>query len=56
VLLFGGLCLLIRPPHYEAGKSLAIVIGNYAIATLRGAAAAVLVVSLGLTRRLRANP
>lgn len=56
VVVLAALCLLIRPPHYEAGRSLGLVIANYAIATLRGVAAAVLVVSVALTFRLRAKP
>jgi hypothetical protein len=47
--------LIIRRPHFMAGRSLAMVIANYAIAALRGFAAALVVVSLSLILRLRAN-
>jgi protein-S-isoprenylcysteine O-methyltransferase Ste14 len=48
-----GLFLVIRHPHYGVGRSLALVIGNYAIAALRGFAAALVAVSLALLLRLR---
>jgi hypothetical protein len=35
---------------------LALLVGNYAIAALRGFAAALVLVSLSLSLRLRANP
>ena len=54
-MVFTGLFLIIRRPSTSAGASLAIVVGNYAIAALRGCAASLVVVSLGLTLRLRAN-
>jgi hypothetical protein len=54
-LVLAGLFLVIRHPHFLAAGSLGLVIANYAIAALRGFAAAVLVVSLGLTLRLRAS-
>ncbi len=38
------------------GHSLNFIIGNFAIATLRGFAAALVLVSLCLSVRLRANP
>jgi len=47
--------LIIRRPHFMAGRSLAMVVANYAIAALRGFAAALVVVSLSLILRLRAN-
>jgi hypothetical protein len=37
------------------GHSIAFMVGNFAIAILRGFAAALVVVSLGLSVRLRAN-
>ena len=55
-LLITGLFLLIRRPHHEAAKSLSIVVGNYAIAVLRGGAAALVAVSLALTAWLRPKP
>ncbi|MGA2190374.1 MAG: DUF4184 family protein [Steroidobacteraceae bacterium] len=55
-LVLAVLFLFIRRPHFLAGGSLAVVVGNYAIAALRGFAAALAVMSLGLTLRLRANP
>jgi hypothetical protein len=54
-----GSLLLHRHPHAGVGTSLALLIGNYAIAALRGFAAALVVVSLCLIRRLhsgRAGP
>jgi hypothetical protein len=50
-----GLFLVIRRPSSSAGASLASIVGNYAIAALRGLAASLVVVSLSLTLRLRAN-
>jgi hypothetical protein len=38
------------------GHSIGPMIGNSAIATLRGFAAALILVSVGLSVRLRANP
>ncbi len=55
-LILAGLFLVLRRPHFLAGGSLAVVVGNYAVAALRGFAAALLVVSLSLILRLRANP
>jgi hypothetical protein len=54
-LVLAGLFLVIRRPHFLASGSLAIVVGNYAIAALRGFAAALVAVSLSLILRLRAN-
>lgn len=54
-LFLALLFLAIRRPHFLAGGSMAVVVGNYAIAALRGFAAALLVVSLGLILRLRAK-
>jgi hypothetical protein len=54
-LVLAGLFLIIRRPHFLAGGSLAVVVGTYAIAGLRGFAAALLLVSLSLMLRLRAN-
>jgi Domain of unknown function (DUF4184) len=54
-LLLAVLFLVIRRPHFLAGRSLAVVVGNYAIAALRGFAAALIVVSLSLILRLRAH-
>lgn len=51
-----ALFLVIRRPHFLAGGHLSVVIANYAIAALRGFTAALLVVSLSLVLRLRANP
>jgi hypothetical protein len=53
-VMLAAMFLEIRRPHYAAGHSLALLVGNYAIASLRGFAAAVVVVSLALTLRLRA--
>ena len=49
-----GLFLTIRRPP-SSTQSFALWVGTYAIAALRGCAAALLVVSLALTLRLRAN-
>ena len=54
--LLAGLFLVMRRPSYVFGHSLAFMIGNFAIATLRGFAAALVLISVGLTLRLRANP
>jgi hypothetical protein len=54
--LLAGLFLVMRRPSYVFGRSVNFIIGNCAIATLRGFAAALLLVSLGLSVRLRANP
>jgi hypothetical protein len=54
--LLAGLFLLMRHPSYVFGHSVGFMIGNYAIATLRGFAAALILVSVGLSVRLRANP
>jgi hypothetical protein len=54
-LLLAGLFLVARHPRYAAGASLALMVGNYAIAALRGFAASLVVVSLCLGIRLRAN-
>jgi hypothetical protein len=54
-LALAQLFLVIRNAHSDVGHSLAALIGIYAIAALRGFAAAVIVVSLGLNLRLRAN-
>ena len=47
--------LMIRHPFFDGGKPLAMMVGNYAIAALRGCAAALLLVSIALTLRLRAD-
>jgi len=52
--LLAGLFLVMRRASF--GHSLAFIVGNFAIATLRGFAAALILVSLGLSLRLRANP
>ena len=54
-VLLGGLFLLRHPPH-PASQPLAFMIGNCAIAALRGFAAALVAVSLCLCVRLRADP
>jgi hypothetical protein len=54
-MVLAGLFLIIRRPVEVSGHSLALVIGNYAIAALRGFAAALVVVSLSLSIRLRTN-
>ena len=53
--VLAGLFLRLRRPHYATGASLALLVGNYAIAALRGVAAALVLVSLSLSLRLRAN-
>jgi len=54
--LLAGLFLVMRGPSRVFGHSVAFMIGNIAIATLRGFAAALILVSVGLSVRLRANP
>ena len=54
-LLFGVVFLALRRPSYAASHSLALVIGNVAIAALRGFAAALIAVSFALMLRLRAD-
>jgi len=54
-LLLAGLFLVIRRHTDGATHSIALVVGNFAIAVLRGFAAALVVVSLCLMVRLRAN-
>ena len=54
--LLAGLFLVMRRPSHVFGHSIALMIGNLAIATLRGFAAALVLVSLSLSVRLRANP
>jgi len=54
--LLAGLFLVLRRPSFVFGHSVALKIGNFAIAALRGFAAALVLVSLGLSVRLRANP
>jgi hypothetical protein len=56
VSLLTGWFLVMRRHSYGFGHSLALMVGNFAIAALRGSAAALVVVSLGLGVRLRANP
>lgn len=51
-----GLFLLLRGGHHGAGQSLALIVGNCAIAALRGCAAALALVSGALMLRLRAKP
>jgi hypothetical protein len=53
-VLLAGLFMVIRRPF--GGHSVALLMGNLAIAALRGFAAALVVVSLALVLRLRANP
>jgi hypothetical protein len=53
--LLAGVFLVMRGSHVF-GHSVAFMIGNIAIATLRGFAAALVLVSVGLSVRLRANP
>jgi hypothetical protein len=53
--LLAGLFLVLRHPSYVFGHSIAFMVGNFAIAILRGFAAALVIVSLGLSVRLRAN-
>jgi hypothetical protein len=48
--------LVLRRPSYLLGHSVALVVGNFAIAALRGFAAGLVLVSLLLVLRLRANP
>jgi len=55
-LLLAGLFLLMRHPSYVFGRPLGFMIGNCAIAGLRGFAAALILVSIGLSVRLHANP
>ncbi|HMA00012.1 MAG TPA: DUF4184 family protein [Steroidobacteraceae bacterium] len=55
-LLLAGLFFVLRRPSYVFAHAIGFVIGNFAIATLRGFAAALILVSLGLNVRLRANP
>jgi hypothetical protein len=52
--MLAGLFLGLRHPHYQASNVLSLILGNYAIASLRGFAAAVVLVSLALQLRLRA--
>jgi hypothetical protein len=54
-ILLAALFLAVRHP-WGSDKSLSLLIGNGAIAALRGFATALVVVSLCLTRRLRASP
>lgn len=54
-LVLAGVFLVIRRPTDGTGHSLAVTVGNFAIAVLRGFAAALVVVSLSLTVRLRAT-
>jgi hypothetical protein len=54
-VVIAGSLLLLRHPHAGVGKSLALWVGNYAVAALRGFAAALVVVSLCLILRLRAG-
>jgi hypothetical protein len=54
-LVLAFLFLIIRRPHFLSGGSLAVVVGNYAIAALRGFAAALIVVSLSVILRLRTD-
>ncbi len=55
-LLLAGVFFVLRRPSYVFAHSVAFIIGNFAIAALRGFAAALVLVSLGLSVRLRANP
>ena len=54
-LLSAGFFLVIRRPTDAAAHSLAVTVGNFAIAVLRGFAAALVLVSLCLTTRLRTD-
>jgi hypothetical protein len=54
--LLASLFFVIRGPSYVFAHSVAFIIGNFAIAALRGFAAALILVSVGLSVRLRANP
>jgi hypothetical protein len=54
--LLAGLFLVMRRPSHGFGHSVGFMIGSIAIATLRGFAAALILVSVGLSVRLRANP
>jgi len=54
-VLLAGLFLIIRRPSHASSQSV-FLIGNYAIAVLRGFATALVLVSLCLRVRLRANP
>jgi hypothetical protein len=45
-----------RRPSYVFAHSVGFIVGNSAIAALRGFAAALILVSVGLSVRLRANP
>jgi Domain of unknown function (DUF4184) len=51
-----GLSLFLRHPFHPASQSLSIMVGNCAIAALRGFAGALVGVSLCLRVRLRADP
>ncbi|MDB6083485.1 MAG: hypothetical protein JWN43_1366 [Gammaproteobacteria bacterium] len=55
-LLLAGFFFVARHPAYSTGASVSILIANCAIAALRGFAAALAVVSLCVSTRLRANP
>ena len=54
--LLAGLFLVMRRPSHGFGHSVGFMIGSIAIAALRGFAAALILVSVGLSVRLRANP
>ena len=54
--LLAGLFLVLRRPSHVFGHSIAFMVGNIAVAALRGCAAALILVSVGLSVRLRANP
>ena len=53
--LLAGLSLAMKRPVVGAVRSSSALLGNYAIAALRGFAASLVVVSLALSMRLRAN-
>lgn len=55
-VLLAELFFVIRRPAYAPARSVVFMVGNYAIATLRGFATALVLVSLCLRIRLRANP
>jgi hypothetical protein len=54
--LLAGLFFAMRRPSYVFAHSVGFIVGNSAIAALRGFAAALILVSVGLSVRLRANP
>jgi hypothetical protein len=55
-VLLAGLFWALRRPSLAAARPMSVMVGNYAIATLRGFAAALVAVSACLSVRLRAGP